>query len=278
VVHAGRFMHEAALERSGIIYETEDRPLQPDPAVGLIGACFYRYIPFPRGGGVRLAQTSGPLQALAIDGEPRANMDLRAVGVPYPVVWVDVPEPDHDDDTDDRRDRAVGFTPTRIQAIDRGAAYFNRLEGMWAGPGNAKIFFTATTGGPAQLGQVWEYDPGQRTLMLIYVSSDRARLENPDNVAIVPTTQDILLCEDGLAEQFIRGVTQQGQIYDFARTTRNQTEFCGACFDPSGRTLFVNQYGERGTLPDGPPDAGAVTYAIYGPFESRAGNHGKHFG
>jgi uncharacterized protein len=278
VVQAGRFLHEASIERSGILYQTEDRGFQADPVVGLIGSCFYRYVPFPRGGGVPLVQTSGPLQALALEGEPRANMDLRAVGVPYAVVWVDVPEPDHDDDTDNRRDRAPGFTPTRIQAIDRGAAYFNRLEGMWAGPGNAKIYFVTTEGGPQRLGQVWEYDPGQETVTLIYVSTDAARLQNPDNVVIVPTTQDIFLCEDSPGEQFIRGVTQQGQIYDFARTTTNETEFCGACFDPNGQTLYVNQQGDRGSIPDGPPEGRAVTYAIYGPFESRAGNNGKNFG
>jgi secreted PhoX family phosphatase len=244
----------------------------------LIGSCFYRYVPFPRAGGVPLVQTSGPLQALAIRGEPRANMDTRAVGVPYPVEWVDVPEPDHDDDTDDRRDRMPGFTPTRIQAIDRGAAIFNRQEGMWAGPGEGKIYFVTTVGGAAHLGQVFEYDPGQETVTLIYESTDAARLENPDNVVVVPTTQDIFLCEDSEGDQYIRGVTQGGEIYDFARTASNTTEFAGACFDPSGQVLFVNQQGERGSIPDGPPDGRAVTYAIYGPFERRAGANSKSFG
>jgi secreted PhoX family phosphatase len=278
VTQAGRFSHEAAIEQAGIIYQTEDRSPEPDPVVGMIGACFYRYVPFPRAGGVPLVQTSGPLQALAIKGEPRANMDARLVGVPYPVEWVDVPEPDHDDDTDNRRDRMPRLTPTRIQAIDRGAAIFNRLEGMWAGPGSAKIYFDTTSGGAAHLGQVWEYDAGQETITLIYESTDSARLENPDNVLLVPTTQDIFLCEDGPGEQYIRGVTLRAEIYDFARTTTNETEFAGACFDPSGQVLFVNQQGERGFLPDGPPNQRAVTYAIYGPFERRAGANGKSFG
>ena len=30
--------------------------------------------------------------------------------------------------------------------------------------------------------------------------------------------------------------------------------------------VYVNQQGERGSLPGGPADARAVTYAIYGPF------------
>jgi hypothetical protein len=49
-------------------------------------------------------------------------------------------------------------------------------------------------------------------------------------------------------------------------TTTNETEFCGGCFDPAGEVFFVNQQGDRGSLPDGPPGAEAVTYAIYGPW------------
>lgn len=131
VPQAGRRVHEAAFERSGIVYMTEDRGLQADPVLGTIGASFYRYVYEPRGGGVPLHDTTGVVEALAIRGEPHANMDTgRVVGRPYPVEWVPVPEPDHDDDTDNRRDRVPGFTPNRIQAQDNGAAYFDRQEGM----------------------------------------------------------------------------------------------------------------------------------------------------
>ena len=95
-------------------------------------------------------------------------------------------------------------------------------------------------------------------------------LQNPDNVVIVPQTQDILLQEDGSGEQFIRGVTQDGQIYDFAKTITNDTEFCGGCFSPDGTVFFVNQQGELGGLPEGPPNGNAVTYAIIGPFQQRS--------
>ena len=43
-------------------------------------------------------------------------------------------------------------------------------------------------------------------------------LENPDNVVIVPQTGDIFLQEDSNGEQFVRGVTLDGEIYDFAKT------------------------------------------------------------
>ncbi len=278
----GRFAHEATTWRAGILYQTEDRSLQPDAVNGTIGSCLYRYTPDQRvGQSGNFAETTGPLEALAIKGKPKMNMDLVVTpGESFPVEWVPVPEPDHDDDTDNRRDRVPGFTPTRIQAIDRNAAYFDRQEGMWASSqgGGFKVYFDCTTGGPQNLGQVWEYDPGREVLTLIYISTDRNTLENPDNVVIVPQTQDIFLCEDSGGEQFIRGVTQDGEIYNFARTVTNDTEFCGACFDPDGQTLYVNQQGERGGLPDGPADGQAITYAIYGPFEKRAGANNKNFG
>ena len=281
----GRFVHEATTWRAGILYQTEDRSLQPDPLVGTLGACLYRYIPDQRvGQSGSLAETTGPLQALAVKGAPRMNMDLVGTpGASFPVEWVPVPEPDHDDDSDNRRDRVPGFTPTRIQAIDRGAAVFDRQEGMWASShgGGLKIYFDCTSGGPANLGQVWEYDPGREVLTLIYVSTSAEDLQNPDNITIVPQTQDIFLCEDGPGEQFVRGVTQDGEIYDFAKTQTNDSEFCGACFDPDGQTLYVNQQGGRGVDERGMPNPGvdpAVTYAIYGPFERRAGANDKDFG
>jgi secreted PhoX family phosphatase len=278
ILAAGRFVHEAALWRGGVLYQTEDRRIVPDTVLGAIGSCLYRYIPDRQvGQSGNLAETTGPLEALKLRDEFHANMDTgRAVGVPFPVEWVPVADADHDDDTDDRRDRAPGFTPTRIQAQDLGAAYFDRQEGMWAGPGNAKIYFDCTEGGEQNLGQVWEYDPGRETLTLIYESTDSATLENPDNVVIVPQTADIFLQEDSPGEQFIRGLTQRGEIYDFARSKTNDTEFCGGCFSPDGDTLYVNQQGNRGNLPQGSP--GGVTYAIYGPFEKRDGSRAKNFG
>ena len=281
----GRFVHEATTWRAGILYQTEDRSLQPDTVNGTIGACLYRYIPDQRvGQSGTLAETTGPLEALAIKGAPKMNMDLVGTpGAQFPVEWVPVPEPDHDDDTDNRRDRAPGFTPTRIQAIDRGAAYFDRQEGIWANShgGGYKVYFDCTSGGPSNLGQVWEYDPGREVLTLIYVSNDRNTLENPDNITIVPQTHDIFLCEDSSGEQFIRGVTQDGEIYNFAEALESDSEFCGACFDPDGQTLYVNQQGGRGVDEEGQPNTGvvpAVTYAIYGPFEKREGANNNNFG
>ncbi len=41
------------------------------------------------------------------------------------------------------------------------------------------------------------------------------------------------------------GVTQDGEIYDFAQTITDDSEFCGACFDPDAQTLYVNQQRDR---------------------------------
>ncbi len=297
ILAAGRFSHEAVAFLDGILYETEDRNIEPDPTAPgqprrkpQTGACFYRFIPNgfgrndnERGNGEepRLADARGRLQALKLKDEFHANMDVgRVVGKPYDVEWVTVDDPDHDDDTDFRKDRQRGFISTRIQAQDKGAAFFDREEGIWVARSgdddkNAKIYFDCTTGGaPLKKGQVWEFDPRRRTITLIYQSTDVARLDNPDNIVIVPQTGDIFLQEDGPAPQYVRGLTQEGEIYDFAQTVTNDTEFCGGCFDPDGRVLYLNQQGERGSASD-PTDVApgleAVTYAIFGPFGSRQG-------
>ena len=287
ILNAGRFNHEAAVELDGVLYETEDwsleaDPLSPDQAKKQSGSVFYRYL-LERGrdddddddddddrGRSRSSDRfqGGRLQALKLRDEWHANMDVgRPVGSSFRVEWVDVPVPDHNDDTNRNLTRAsLQTTPTRIQAQDRGAAYFDRQEGLWVNYRTGKLYFDCTTGGAANLGQVWEYDPRRQRLTLVYESQSPTQLENPDNVVIVPQTGHIFLQEDSDGEQFVRGLTPRGEIYDFAKTAANNTEFCGGCFSPDGETFYLNQQGERGGLPDGPPDGQAVTYAIYGPF------------
>ena len=275
IIPAGRFVHEAAAWRSGILYETEDRSTTRDSRGVLSdGSCFYRYSPGRNvGRSGNLAETTGPLEALKLKNEFRADMDRgRVVGQPYEVEWVLVDDPNPQDDTD-QSPQAV-----RKQAQRKGAAVFDREEGLWVGPGDSKVYFDCTSGGNQNLGQIWEYDPGRETVTLIFEAETNSQLENPDNITVVPQTQDIFVCEDSNGEQFVRGLTLDGEIYDFARTISNNTEFCGAVFDPDAQTLYLNQQGERGGFEDGPPGRNAVTYAIYGPFEKRAGANNKNFG
>jgi secreted PhoX family phosphatase len=245
---AGRFSHEAIAWLDGVMYETEDRG----------DAAFYRFLPRrpPRESG-DLASFGGTLQALVVRGRPNFDANTANPGETYSVQWVTIEEPNPPQDT------------VRKEAQSKGAALFDRTEGAWTADG--RVYFDCTTGGEAQLGQLWEYRPRGRDggeLKLIYESTSVDDLENPDNVVVVPGTGDVFLQEDSDGEQFVRGVTRRGEIYDFARTVINGTEFCGGTFSPDGRTFFLNQQGERGAPSPG-PELEALTYAIWGPFGGR---------
>ena len=222
----GRFVHEAvAVDRAtGIVYETEDRT----PTAG-----FYRFIPTERG---RLAE-GGRLQMLAVEGRPNyATGTGQKVGVRLPVRWVDIGDPDP---------RENGNNPTAIfdQGFVQGAARFARLEGCWYG--DESIYFHATNGGDAEVGQVWRYQPASMergTLVLVFESPSREVLDYPDNITVSPRG-GIVICEDGEGEQYLRGLTPEGAIFDLGRNLLNDTEFAGACFSPDGRALFVNIMG-----------------------------------
>nr|MBA3630957.1 DUF839 domain-containing protein [Actinomycetota bacterium] len=164
---------------------------------------------------------------------------------------------------------------TRFQAWAKGAAQFRRTEGCWKAGG--KIYFDCTSGGrPVDgsatgngLGQIWRLNPAAATLTLVFEvppvpPGESPVLEHPDNLTMGPVG-DLFLCEDlGLKEfPYIRGLTPDGRIFDFAQAQQSKSEFCGACFDPKGLTLYVNQQGD----PD--ESSRGVTYAIWGPWKRR---------
>ena len=176
---------------------------------------------------------------------------------------------------------APGATTTRAPARAKGAVWFDRLEGCWESDG--KIYFDATEGGKpdvpgasgtptTELGQIFEYDPRRQMLTLIFESPSPDVLQNPDNLVIVPQTGDILVQEDSPAEQYVRGVTRNGEIYDFVRSNLNSSEFCGGCFSPDGQTFFLNQQGGDDDTPDDSDNG--ITYAIWGRFGTKT-NDGK---
>jgi len=250
IVDAGRFAHEAVAWLDGALYETEDRG----------DAAFYRFLPArrPREFG-DLASFGGTLQALAVRSRPGFDANRARPGESYDAEWVTIEEPNPLQDT------------VRKEAQSKGAAIFDRTEGAWTA--GRRVYFDCTTGGEAQLGQLWSYEPRGRnggTLTLIYESTSASDLENPDNLVVVPASGDVFLQEDGDGEQFVRGVTTRGSIYDFAQTILSDSEFCGGCFSPDGRTFFLNQQGGRlsaGHAPGDQPVADAgLTYAIWGPF------------
>jgi uncharacterized protein len=250
MVDAGRFSHEAVAWLDGVLYETEDRG----------NAAFYRFVPErrPREFG-DLASFGGTLQALTVRGRPNFAADDANPGESFPVEWVTIEDPNPLTDT------------VRAEAQAKGAAIFDRTEGIWSA--DRRVYFDCTTGGAAGLGQVWEYTPHGRDggeLKLVYESTSADDLQNPDNLVVVPHTGDVWVQEDGDGEQFVRGVTQQGEIYDFAQGLATGSEFCGGCFSPDGETFFLNHQGERlaaGETPETQPNENrGLTFAIWGPF------------
>lgn len=268
---AGRFDHEAVVWHDESLYLTEDK------AIGAGGACFYRYTPSPRPTAAGdLATSSGPLDALVVDGYPNLFTGTEwpaAIGEPLSVSWVTVPDPDPVSDNS-----PVGV---RFQAQALGAARFQRTEGCWLG--DDKVYFDCTNGGPSAMGQIWELDPNTLELRLIFQSNDASVLFHPDNLTVAPT-EDLFICEDtgGDVVPHMRALTPEGLIYDFAKAGRgglpegstNLTEFCGSCFssvpppkrggglDLSNLTLYVNQQGAAAET-----GAPGVTYAIWGPWK-----------
>ncbi|MBK6456238.1 MAG: DUF839 domain-containing protein [Gemmatimonadetes bacterium] len=245
----GRFVHEAvAVDPStGIVYETEDRQL----------AGFYRFIPKER----NVLRAGGALQMLAVVGRDNFDtVDGQEVGRELPVRWVDIRNPDPTALWgEDNNVFAQGFT--------QGGARFSRLEGCWYG--DRSVYFHATNGGDARLGQVWRYRPGSTsadggTLTLVFESPSADVLNAPDNITVSPRG-GVVICEDNTAP-YVRGLTPDGAIFDLAKNIANSTEFAGACFSPDGRILFVNIMGSTN---DAGPDVG-MTLAIRGPWEQGA--------
>ena len=254
----GRFVHEALAvdPETQIVYLTEDQ----------IAAGFYRFIPNARKERMRSGslREGGKLQVLAIRNA--WAFDTRRAqrpGASYPVSWVDIAEPD-----------PKPGLPNSVfgQGLAKGAATFARLEGAWWGDNS--VYFHATNGGDAGLGQVWRYLPGKDLtggaaddggqLILVYESRARETLQSPDNITVSPRG-GLVLCEDGAGTCHLHGLSPQGEIFPFARNIFNQREFAGACFSPDGQVLFVNIQG--GT---GPGTDLGMTLAVWGPWEKGA--------
>lgn len=245
----GCFVHEAIAvdPRTGIVYQTQDR--------GQAG--LYRYIPKTPG---RLAD-GGRLQMLAVDG--RRGLDTsrgQRAGAVYDIHWVEIPDPDRPH-THPASGDGIGVLQ---QGVEQGGAVFSRLEGATFGDG--RLYVTATDGGNAKMGQVWELDPGRDRLRLVFESPGAPTLNMPDNLTLSPRG-GLVICEDGTATPCVHGLTRDGRIFRFARNNvridkpRNgltgdfsQREFAGATYSPDGRWLFFNA------------QTPGITFAVTGPW------------
>jgi hypothetical protein len=245
----GRFSHEAlAVDPvSGYIYETED-------AGGSSG--FYRYIPHKRNRPVE----GGLLYMLKVKQAALANLGASYPnGATFDVEWVPIENPDNTSNT-----MPGNWVWAQGRALD--AATFARLEGCWYG-NDKKIYVVSTSGGIGQ-GQIWVYDPKAETIALLFQSPSAAVLNAPDNITVSPRG-GLVLCEDGSGEEFLHGLTVDGEIFKFAKNNvvlngeRNGivgnftgSEFAGACYSPDGDWLFANI------------QSPGITVAITGPWGS----------
>ncbi|TYB58110.1 DUF839 domain-containing protein [Nonomuraea sp. PA05] len=259
---AGRFPHESAAfdPSSGAIYLTEDNFSHPSG--------FYRYLPpkHPILAGRLL--DGGRLQMLAVSGTERADLSKgQEPGTAYGTTWVDIDDPDPDFKGRPAYDEAVQAVGR--QGRKKGAAIFARLEGAVHHHGT--VYFVSTQGGataPGERapdgfgdgrGQVWAYETWSGRLKLVYESPRSSVLDLPDNVT-VSRRGTLVLCEDGEQDNWLRGLTRSGQIFDFCRLQPIEgddgAEFAGSTFGPGGHTLYVNLQAKQG-----------MSIAIWGPWE-----------
>ena len=248
----GRFSHEALAvdPLSGNVYLTED-------AGNSSG--FYRYVPNKK----HKPAEGGQLFMLKVQRQALANLGTGYPnGVTFDVEWVSIDTPDDQSPT-----MPGNFVWAQGRAKD--AATFARLEGCWYG-GDRRIYIVSTSGGAVGQGQIWVYDPKEETISLLFESPSMAVLNAPDNITVSPRG-GLVLCEDGGGEEFLHGLTVEGEIFKFAKNNvvlngeRNGivgnfagSEFAGACYSPDGDWLFANI------------QSPGITVAITGPWQNGA--------
>ncbi len=259
IVGMGRFGHEAvAIDPiSGIAYLTEDLS-------GKSG--FYRYIPLVTPGSLGSLAQGGRLQMAKVKGQNNVNIAPAQLEQSYELEWVDIADPDQN------RGTARGLNGVNIsdcagpfvQGWAQGALRMNRGEGIWHHAG--KMYVMDTSGGNVGRGAIWELDLATQTLVCIYASASELVGDAGDNLTVSPRG-GIVICEDGggATDSFgfgsrLMSLTPEGDTFILLKNNVNlsaaqlnaagklsslagnhrSSEFCGACFDPTGRYLFVN--------------------------------------
>jgi hypothetical protein len=270
IVDMGLMDHEAVAvdPRTGFVYVTEDN----GPNSG-----FYRYRPFDTSGRIGSLGNGGLLDMLKVKSANRKDLRNPIVGERLAVEWVRIADPDQLPATEGAP-IIPGLPPITFtgpsgpyaQGSAEGGAQFGRLEGAWHHRG--LIYFVDTNAGPVGSGAVWAYDPRRESLTAIFVAQDPEAIDNPDNITLSPLG-GIFLCEDNGRQEGTRliGLDGDGTSFVFAQNNivietsladrpvialadYRSFEFCGACFDPWGSTLFVNI------------QTPGITFAIHGPW------------
>ena len=275
ITNAGRFAHESVAfdPKDGILYLTEDNFGFPSG--------FYRYIPRRNPMHTGRLDNRGRLQMLAVKGHP--NIDLAAAqpkGARYKVKWVDIDDP--------APTLPVHAGPACADDEQR-CAHLRRQAGIRPGRG---LLLAARGIGVRRQRRVLRRHPGrrpggdfvrsdcrrlrqrhrtglgvphaQREAELLFESPGADTLDFPDNVT-TSNRGTLILCEDNVNDNFLRGLTRNGRLFDVALNRmvsstgvpRFNDEFAGTTFSPNGRTLFVNIQASRG-----------ITFAIWGPWRA----------
>lgn len=198
---------------------------------------------------------------------PPARYTENEVGNPAPII------PSASNPT------APNVSGTFKQGREAGALRMSRGEGIWWSRRDDGFYIVDTSFGYNSAGAagrgwgaVWFYKPSRSnpdrgTLTLVYASAAAVAGNNPDNITVSPRG-GILTCDDGIGvvDEFgmgnrLTGFTSTGLAYIFAKNNcllsdadiaamgrtgqfpagdYRDDEFAGACFDPTGRVLYVN--------------------------------------
>ncbi|NIR40854.1 MAG: DUF839 domain-containing protein, partial [Actinobacteria bacterium] len=190
----------------------------------------------------------------------------RSAGDSWHVEWVTIDDPDPTFvgiPSNDEAIQAVG-----LQGFAKGAAKFSRPEGCVLQ--GKDLYFACTQGGDPPAGEPIEFGYGDgrgqifrldlRTghLDLVYESPSMSVLDLPDNITITPRGT-LMFCEDNTPDNFLRGLTPGGDLFDFCKNVipGGDEEFAGATFSNDGETLYVNIQGRVG-----------ISFAIWGPWQN----------
>lgn len=262
LVAMGRFAHEAVAidPASGYVYQTEDA----GSTSGL-----YRFVPevpgqLARGGRLEMLKI-GSAEGGSAPSTPIGGYTTNAddTGTVYrDLSWVPVQVPDP----------LPGEQSVYLQGRALGGSQFARLEGAWYAEG--VVYFISTSGGPVGQGQVFAYDLAAGEIRVLFASPSADVLNSPDNMCVSPRG-GLVLCEDGNGDEFLHGLTTDGDIFRFAQNTADLrsgtggklvtpddysgSEWAGSCFEPkNGKWLFANL------------QSPGITFAITGPWRKGA--------
>ena len=111
----------------------------------------------------------------------------------------------------------------------------------------------------------------------MYESPSGSEMDSPDNITVTPRG-GLITCEDDASSAYVDthplapgvehvnrliGLTRRGEAFELAVNVLNGSELAGACFSPSGRTLFINLFG-RARFDEDPVEG--MTCAVTGPW------------